>query len=153
MTYDFRDLLKKGESAANEIVKNNNEIENIIRELEMAISEHIGIKTHLHSTAQVEESAPNLSKKGSLLSALLSQKIETGYDVISLHHEETSIDKPVFLMKKSSSGYPVTIVHGQREMVADSKDDLSDVLGLVISDPKTIFKLRSFCTEISNHQE
>ncbi|MGL6006096.1 hypothetical protein [Aeromonas sobria] len=153
MAFDFIKHLKIGESAANEIVKNNNEIEFVIRELENAISEHIGIIIHLHSTIQLEDVMPDFSKKGIGLSAFFSQKIETGYDIISLHHDETSTDKPIFLMKKSPNGYPVTIIHNKREMVADSKEDLSDALGVVISDPKTIFKLRSFCNEISNHQE
>ncbi|MNU03063.1 hypothetical protein D3C72_2469670 [compost metagenome] len=53
-------------------------------------------------------------------------------------------------MKKSENGYPVTVVHNKKEITADSQEDLSAALGIIVSDPKTIFKLRSFSNEVHN---
>lgn len=153
MDFNFKELLKQGESAANEIVTNHNEIESVLKDLEKAISEHINISIHLHSIPQIEDSLPNLSKKDTFLASLLSQKKETGYEIISLHHDETSTDKPIFLMKKSEHGYPVTIIHNKIEMTAASQQDLSAALGVVVADPKTIFKLRAFSSDVNNNRE
>lgn len=150
MEMNFKELLMQGESAANEIVRNHNEIETVLRELEKAISEHIKIMINLHSTPQIEQTLPNLSKEVGVFASLLSPKKETGFEIMSLHHDETSIDKPIFLMKKSENGYPVTVVHNKKEITADSQEDLTAALGIIIADPKTIFKLRSFSNEVHN---
>ncbi|OBU28962.1 hypothetical protein [Photobacterium kishitanii] len=146
MSFDFEKLLKAGEEAANLIINNNNEINTALMELEDSISKFLKLNIHFEEEKEYEKEKDDM-RFGLLRAALENipiDKKKTGFNYVYIKTKELGVRKILFLIKRSSNGYPVTVVDGKNHYNADSKTEFYEALGNVISNPQTHIMFKSF---------
>lgn len=146
MEFNFEDLLKQGHEAAEIVIKNKSEIEETFRLLERSISNFIEIEV---SIIEEEEYDFDEKPRNKLMNAfIIPSQVATGYNLVSIKHPETNVSKYLFSIKRSSDGYPITVVFGKANFIAETQDELRNTIGLVISKPDINLALRSFKREV-----
>lgn len=146
MEFNFEDLLKQGHEAAEIVIRNNSEIDEIFKSLAHSISNFIEIKVSLIEEKEYEFDEKSRNKLMSTF--IVPSKVATGYNLVSIINPETNVSKSLFSIKRSGDGYPITVVFGKANFIAETQDELRSTIGLVISKPEINLALRSFKRDV-----
>ncbi|ELI6421692.1 TPA: hypothetical protein ACSP21_002019 [Aeromonas veronii] len=153
MSDSFIKALYAGDTAANKVMQDNAEINNIISMLEHALS------TYLKRNVTLKISPPDNIGLRHFFSAITKSKNDNNDDVGDIF-DEVKINEVItelkseslFLFKKSPNGWPVYIKHNMNTIRTTSSGELELVLGDILKDPSTIFKIRKFGTMLINNE-
>lgn len=148
MTVNFYELLQKGKSAADQVIKNNNEIYSTLDELKDSLSKFLDMDVDLIENIEFERENANV-----LMSNLLATRKKTGFNIVSIAHDATKINKELFSIKRSNEGYPVTLSFDEAHYVADNKSEFDKALGIIVASSKTNLTLRAFKRMVMTEQE
>lgn len=153
MSFNFEELLNKGQEAGDQVIKNNNEITEVLDSLETSMSNFLRMDIVLLESVEYER--VNHSNKPLVALGIFNypDKQETGNNIISIKHKEFAIEKFLFLLKRTNDGYPITVIYGKANYVAESQEEFSSAIGLVISTPKTNLLLREFKQDVEAAME
>lgn len=138
MKFDFTKTLQHGHDAAEQVIKNNNEIEEIFKSLAISLNEYLDLKIELMETVEYE------SNNKTKIFNPFEIKVKTGRNIISLRHEETDVSKALFYIIRSEHGYPITVILDRDNYVADNQMDFYAAISTVISNGQTNIRIREF---------
>ncbi len=148
MAVNFYELLQKGKDAADQVIQNTNEIGATLDELRDSLSMFLEMDVDLVESI---EYAGETSK--GLVIGMLTPRLKTGFNIVSIKHNVTNISRKLFSIKRASEGYPVTLVFDEAHYVADNKNEFDRALGVIISSSKTNLVLRVFKREVVKQLE
>lgn len=145
MSFNFDDLLSQGKSAADAVVQNREEIQEVLDLLETSLSNFLQIQVSLsEETAYEDDGKPEAFRMVNILGV----RKKADYNYLYLLHNETGIKTEIARLKRSKNGYPITIIFGKRHDLTDNQDDFAASLGTVVSDSQTHLRLRQFMEDI-----
>lgn len=154
MSFDFDKLLQEGLEAADAIIHNKKEIEEVFNSLEKSISKFLGIDIEFNEVAEFEE-----PESPQLYDLINSHRVsyeffhkndetkKTGYNLIHIASSDAIVKKFFLKIKRSENGYPITIVDGKSRYVVESQNELFDTLGYAASNPQNHIMFKSFKNE------
>ena len=139
MSFNFDELLNQGRDAANLVIQNKREIKDVFDNLESSLSRFLELEVTI-----VEETAYEDDNKHPIMRTvtLFEPRKITGYNYVSVRHEESGVKRQLMLVKRSSEGYPITVVDGKNHYTADTQGEFAQALGTVIANSQTNLKLR-----------
>ncbi|CAH6926729.1 conserved hypothetical protein [Vibrio chagasii] len=141
MSFNFDELLNQGKEAANLVTQNNREIKEVFTKLNTSLSRFLEVEIQFLEEIEYEDDG-----KAAILRAvsMFEPRVKTGYNNISIKHEETNVKRHFMSVKRSSEGYPITVVHEKNHYVADNQDEFAQAVGTVVSNSQTHLMFRGF---------
>ncbi|MFQ2454810.1 hypothetical protein ACK316_08465 [Aeromonas caviae] len=154
MGFNFEDFLNKGSEAADQVINNKKEINEVIKEMIISLTQFLEMGLQLIEETEFEDNDDNervpMAHAAFLSYRDLKKRQATGYTHISIASENDKIKETCYLfkLKRSPDGYPITVVKGDIHMVSENQNEFASAIGEVLSDAQTHIKLKSFVRKI-----
>lgn len=146
MAFNFDELLGQGSNAADAVIQNQNEINEVISHLESSLAHFLEVELQLvEVTAYEDDDKPQALR---LVELYGGHRKKAGFNYLYLVDKKTKVQIELARLKHSNDGYPITVIFGKNHIQSDNQEDFASSLGIVISDPQTHLKLRKFKTDI-----
>lgn len=145
MSFNFDELLQQGKGAAENVIKNKSEIEEVLKDLETSLNQFLERPIKLKEYIGYVK---NDNLPFSAVGSLLKPKEKTGYNEVHIVSEEVNFSKEVFQLKRSDDIYPITIVRGMHHSVADNQSEFAFEMGQIASNSQFHLQLNSFKSQV-----
>lgn len=150
MSFNFDELLNKGNEAADLAVQNNSEIKAVLDDLEASLARFLGIDIKLIEEIEYEDDGMSPFKR---TASIFEPRKKTGYNYISISHEEAGIKRKIMKIKRSNEGYPIVVVDGKNHYSSDNQSEFADAVGIVITNSQTHLIFRAFSRNVKETLE
>ena len=148
MSFNFDSLLTQGKEAAENVLRNQSEINAVFSNLEKSLSNFLSIDIYFEERPEYKHiGKPSFFEP---LSELSTPREKTEFNLVYIKRTNSHLEKAIFKIKHSDLGYPVTLVKGKQHYVCSNKSELEESLGDIVANPQLHLTLKSF---ISNAKE
>ncbi|HCG7114772.1 TPA: hypothetical protein NJ328_003659 [Vibrio parahaemolyticus] len=155
MSFNFKDSLETGQEAAANVAASRKEVSFVLDQLKRDLSEFLGVELELIIKDEIEYRKRGRDSKSSyLLGGLmtlgvaasdigLGAPIKTGYKSISF---KGSLDNKfeLFQIKEGQNVFPLNVKSDVHKSIAVDCEELVEVIGMILENPKTHTKFRAF---------
>ncbi|MDP2562835.1 hypothetical protein [Psychrobium sp. 1_MG-2023] len=145
MSLNFDKLLQKGKIAADNVIQNEAEIDDILKELQLSLSNFLNLEIKFLELIEYKTEPQPLGKI-----SFYQPRVKTGFKEVHISSDNIDFSSEIFKIKRSDEVYPVTIVRGLNHSVADNKDELSLAIGEIVSNAQFHLQLKSFLNKVNN---
>ncbi|WP_367107521.1 hypothetical protein [uncultured Psychrobacter sp.] len=145
MAFNFDKLLQQGKGAAENVVKNQKEIKEVLEDLENSLGQFLEIPIKLEEYIGYVK---NEEDPFVYIAKMLKPREKTGYDEVHISSEQVNLTKEIFQLKYSDDIYPVTIVRDRNHSVADNQSEFAAAIGQIVSNPQFHLQLNSFKRQV-----
>ncbi|OQU55955.1 hypothetical protein [Vibrio parahaemolyticus] len=150
MSFNFDELLNKGNEAADLVVQNNSEIKAVLDDLEASLARFLGIDIKLVEEIEYEDDGKHPFMR---TATIFEPRKRTGYNHISVLHEETGVKQKIMTIKRSNEGYPIVVVDGKNHYSSDNQSEFADAVGSVVTNSQTHLIFRAFARNVKESLE
>ncbi|EGQ9763327.1 hypothetical protein FWP46_12740 [Vibrio alginolyticus] len=162
MSFNFRARLETGKEASVYVEASRKEISQVLNQLKLDLSEFLRVELDLLIKDEIELKQDNLEIHPNLLNQLNHLKtfnplgpktrIKTGYKTVSFQGKgNNSIE--LFHLREGQKVYPLNIKNGINKFIASNSEELVEIIGTILEDPKTYAKLAKLKAFASNENE
>lgn len=129
---DFSDPFRRGLDAARQAVANRNEVQGIFAQFNGALHEMSGGKAEI-ALVPLEETLSAFAKLAAALDPSTKKQ-----QVLAVRHLKHKAFQPKVIARwsQSESGYPCTVIWGERHAACDGAESLANELAALFSSPK-----------------
>jgi len=145
MTFNFDDLLLQGKGAAENVIKNREEVQSVLNDLEKALSNFLGISVKFEEQAEYVQHDTNPI---AIFANPFKPREKTGFNIVNIVNVETEISKEVFKLKRSDDVYPITVVRERSHSVANDQSDFASSIGQIASNSQFHLQLKAFKKQV-----
>lgn len=153
MAFDFKKQLQAGKEAADNLLKNRNEIKDVLKDLVISLEEFLGIELTLEEYVEYEKTGPEQIDLQKVFFGITKPKVMTGFNVLILKNNETEIEQKLFKIKRSKDIYPVTIETDNNRYVSENQYEFAESIGQSVSDSQIHLLLKSFSRKVKEKME
>lgn len=156
MEFNFNDYLTKGNEAAEKVINNRKEINNVMSEMRKSLIQFLEIELLLLEEAEYEDDILNENIRQGLSAFQpfngMMKRQTTGFTKISLVSDNDKIKDKCYLfkLKRSGDGYPIVVAKNEIHLVADNQSEFASAIGEVLADAQTHIQLKQFVRKIKN---
>jgi len=150
MSFNFDQLLQQGKGAAENVIKNQKEIKEVLEDLENSLSQFLGMPIKLEENIGYVK---NDEDPFVYIAKMLKPKEKTGYNEVHIVSEQVEFSKEVFQLKRSDDVYPITIVRERHHSVADDQNEFASAIGQIASNSQFHLQLNSFKRQVEEKLE
>ena len=145
MSFNFEVLLNQGKEAANDVLKNREEVRAVLEDLKRSLSSFLELDISLQERIEFESD----NSIGSILGAgLFKPKVKTGFNRVYIKSKEVDVERILFKIKRDDDVYPVTVVEGKNHYVSDNQSEFVDAIGEVVRNSQVHIMLKAFVNTI-----
>ncbi len=151
MSFNFRARLETGKEASAHVEASRKEISQVLNQLKLDLSDFLEIELELLIKDEIELKQDNLKINANLLNTTFNPlaprtRIKTGYKTVLFKGEyDNSIE--LFHLKEGQKVYPLNIKNGINKFIAANREELVEIIGTILEDPKTHAKLKVFASQ------
>lgn len=145
MAFNFDEMLQQGKGAAENVIKNQKEIKEVLEDLENSLSQFLGMPIKLEEYIGYVK---NDDDPFVYMAKILKPREKTGYDEVHISSEQVDLTKEIFQLKYSDDIYPVTIVRDRNHSVADNQSEFVSAIGQIVSNSQFHLQLNSFKRQV-----
>ncbi|MBE4599054.1 hypothetical protein [Vibrio navarrensis] len=152
MSFNFKESLAKGQASASLVKKNKRELEVLYDELTKTLSEYLGFEVRLYYSPENKgvDTSNSIAASVALINALATpERLATGYTILLLGAEGTSVDKvTLFKYKESDDVYPVTVLINKDKMLCYSQEEYAAAISKVLENSRLNLELIDFKSKV-----
>lgn len=141
--FDFTMMLQQGHNAAEQVLMNNNEIEEVLSGLHNSLKNYLALPIEFHEIIEYEDEGHGREN----IFTPFSLRVKTGRTKIKIHHKETDTSETLFFLRRSEDGYPITAILGKDNFMCNNQDEFYSSVSNIIATPQINFQLRKFKRE------
>ena len=141
MSFNFEELLQQGKGAAENVIKNQKEIEEVLENLEDSLNHFLEMPIKLEEyIGYVKNDRDPLL----YITNAFKPREKTGYNEVHIVSEQVNLSEEVFQLKYSDDVYPITIARDRNHSVADNQIEFISSVGQIVSNSQFHLQLNSF---------
>ena len=141
MSFNFEELLQQGKGAAENVIKNQKEIEEVLENLEDSLNHFLEMPIKLEEyIGYVKNDRDPLL----YITNAFKPREKTGYNEVYIVSEQVNLSEEVFQLKYSDDVYPITIARDRNHSVADNQIEFISSVGQIVSNSQFHLQLNSF---------
>ncbi|MBS9927342.1 hypothetical protein J4H23_04475 [Vibrio alginolyticus] len=147
MSFNFKARLETGQVAAAHVEASRKEIGKVLNQLKLDLSDFLDVKLELVIKDEFEfkkdKGDSNPVATFGTLRTHIGIPVKTGYKTIAF---KGALDNrmELFQIKEGKNVYPLNIKSDVNKFIVVSAEDLVEVIGSILEDPKTHAKFRAF---------
>jgi hypothetical protein len=143
MPNNFDELLQLGSKAADDVLRNEKEVNKVIENLKTSLCKFLQFDVTLDEEVDYVKYSNHLPA----ISELLRPKEATGFKVVVIRHK-SGANRELFKLKRSDDIYPVTVAIEKHSVIADTQQEFRNAVGQAISNSQLHLKLKAFKREV-----
>ena len=150
MAFNFDELLEKGKGAAENVLQNRKEIQEVLSDLKASLGKFLELDIEFYESTEYKDDNSHPFVK---IANQFSPREATGFKILKVAHLESETEKSLFKLKRSDEVYPVTLAMEKNHIVSDNQKEFAASVGEAVSNSQLHLALKSFKREVEKKLE
>jgi hypothetical protein len=145
MSFSFDELLQQGKGAAENVLKNRREIEEVLDDLKDSLTKFLDLEIEFEERIEYVRDGRDPFTGAS---SIFTQKEKTGFNVVYIKSKSVTVEKEIFKLKRSDDVYPITVAKERNHLVSDEQSEFANAVGQIVSNSQFHLHLNSFKRQV-----
>lgn len=151
MEFNFEEFLTKGNDAANKVINNKKEIQEVLVGMKTSLSKFLNMELEIVEETEYEDDPSVPMHVSAFISSMsVSKRKKTGFIYISIKHISDKIKDECYLfrLKRSPDGYPIIVAKDSFHIVSENQKEFSSAIGEILADAQTHIMLKQYVRKV-----